>query len=131
MSTKAGQALTGLPNTATDKASELLEDYSMQADALEMFAESKAEQMFEGDTRLSKAGQVGTVLTVVTLGLTIILGILVYSEVKTALPTPSDPELENASTNSTSTFSDAMELAPVIMIVLLAAVVLAVVQRFR
>jgi len=77
------------------------------------------------------AKQTQTVLTVVTLGLVIILGILVYSEVEQGLPTPSNTDLSNASSNATGDFSSAMELAPVIMIVLIAAVVLGVVQRFR
>lgn len=124
---KAGQALNGL----YDKARDTIEEYNANADALEAVGENKAEEMFDGDTRLSKPAQTGTVLTVVSLGITIIIGILVYSQVKTALPTPSDPDLQNASENSTGTFADAMELAPVIMIVLLSAVVLAVVQRFR
>ncbi len=127
MSTKPGQALSGL----TDKARDTIDEYNMQADALEAFAENKAEEMFDGDTRLGRAAQTGTVLTVVTLGITIIIGILVYSEVKGALPKPEDENLKNASENSTETFAQSMELAPVIMIVLLAAVVLAVVQRFR
>lgn len=75
--------------------------------------------------------QVGTVLTVVTLGITILVGLLIYGQIESSLPTPSNNQLSNATDNSTETFADAMELAPVIMIILLAAVVLAVVQRFR
>lgn len=77
------------------------------------------------------SGQSGAVLTVVVVGIIIIIGILVYSEIESALPTPSNNDLSNASSNATGTFGDAMELAPVILIVLIASVVLAVVQRFR
>lgn len=100
-------------------------------DSLEQRGERKAEQHFSGETRLGRAAQVGTVLTVVTLGITILVGILIYSQVNSSLPQPTNSDLSNASSNSTGTFADAMELAPVIMIILLAAVVLAVVQRFR
>lgn len=151
----ARQALTGAKNRAADtlnqKASEVslvgrsgdhaklrrsegtssLADIPAWMDYLEAKGERKAEEQFDGDTRTGRAAQVGTVLTVVTLGLSIIIGILIYSQVQTALPTPSNNDLANASDNATGTFADAMELAPVIMIVLLAAVVLAVVQRFR
>lgn len=80
-----------------------------------------------GDVR----GQTSAVLTVVVVGIVIIVGILVFSEIQSALPTPSNSDLSNASSNATDTFSDAMELAPVILVVLIASVVLAVVQRFR
>lgn len=83
------------------------------------------------ESGLRRAGQIGTMLTVVTLGLVIILGILVYSEVETALPQPSNSNLSNASDNATGDFADAMELAPVLLIVLIASLVLAVVQNFR
>lgn len=99
-------------------------------DHLEAKGEQKA-QRFDGDTIVGRAAQTGTVLTVVTLGITILVGILIYSQINSSLPSPDNTELSNASQNSTGTFADAMELAPVIMIVLLAAVVLAVVQRFR
>jgi len=82
-------------------------------------------------TRMGQRAQSGAVLTVVVVGIIIIIGILVYSEIQSALPTPSNNDLSNASNNATSTFGDAMELAPVILIVLIASVVLAVVQRFR
>lgn len=101
-------------------------------DALERLGERKADSIVpDGDTRAHEAAQTGTVLTVVTLGITIIIGILIYGQVQSALPSPGNSDLQNASDNSTQTFADAMELAPVIMLVLLASVVLAVVQRFR
>jgi uncharacterized membrane protein len=88
-------------------------------------------QTFNGDTVAGRAAQTGTVLTVVTLGITILVGILIYSQIQSSLPTPQNTQLSEASSNATDTFAQSMELAPVIMIVLLAAVVLAVVQRFR
>lgn len=80
---------------------------------------------------IHRANQVGTVIQVGVIGLAILIIILVYSQVNDSLPTPSNTDLANAQTNATDTFAQAMELAPVIMIVLLAAVVIAVVQRFR
>lgn len=75
--------------------------------------------------------QTSAVLTVVVVGVVIIVGILIYSQIQTSLPAPSNSQLKSASQNATDTFGDAMELAPVILVVLVASVVLAVVQRFR
>jgi len=75
--------------------------------------------------------QTSAVLTVVVVGVVIIVGILIYSQIQTSLPAPSNSDLDSASQNATDTFGDAMELAPVILVVLVASVVLAVVQRFR
>jgi hypothetical protein len=115
-----------------DTIGEKAEEVGFLLDALEMRGEAKADKLFgDGDSLAHSVGQTGTVLTVVTLGITILIGILIYGQIDSSLPSPSNSDLQNASSNSTSTFADAMELAPVIMIVLLAAVVLAVVQRFR
>lgn len=135
MPTKATAAakLSGLKHSI----SETVSAYNTMADHAEERSEERVEAFVDEhmDTstpfRKGVAKQVGSVLTVVTLGLSIILGILVYSQVQTALPTPQNSELKNASDNSTGTFADSMELAPVIMIVLLASVILAVIQRFR
>lgn len=94
-------------------------------------AEATAEQSFEGDTRVSKAMQAGTVLSIVTVAVIAIIGILIYSQVNTSLPNPQNAELNNASTNVTGGFADGMNLLPVVFIVMVAALVIAVVQRFQ
>lgn len=133
MPTKATAAISAVKNSIGDHVSA----YNAMADHAEERSEERVEAFIDEhmDTstpvRKGVAKQVGSVLTVVTLGLSIILGILVYSQVQTALPQPENAELKNASDNSTGTFADSMELAPVIMIVLLASVILAVIQRFR
>lgn len=117
---------------AGGKANDLLNEAAFGLDALERMGEEKADSIVpEGDSVAHEAAQTGTVLTVVTLGITILIGILIYGQIQSSLPSPGNSDLQNASDNSTSTFADAMELAPVIMLVLLASVVLAVVQRFR
>lgn len=75
-------------------------------------------------------GQVGTVITIVTIGIVAIIGILIYSQVNTALPSPDNSELNNSSTSVTEGFGSAMQLIPVVLIVLVASLVIAVVQRF-
>jgi len=75
-------------------------------------------------------GQVGTIITVVTIGIVAIIGILIYSQVDDSLGDPSNTDLANAQDNVTEGFGNAMDLVPVVLIVLIASLVIAVVQRF-
>lgn len=75
-------------------------------------------------------GQVGTVIAVVTIGIVAIIGILIYSQVNNSLADPTNSDLNNAKTNVTEGFGDAMQLVPVVLIVLVASLVIGVVQRF-
>lgn len=106
---------------------ELGDEVEFWAGALDKYTE---ERLGGGDGWV-RAAQTQAVLTVVVLGIVLLIGTLIYSQIDSALPAPSNSKLANASTNVTNTFADTMDLAPVIMIVLIAGVVLAVVQRFR
>jgi len=75
-------------------------------------------------------GQVGTVITVVTIGIVAIIGILIYSQVDQSLPQPVNSDLNNSSDSVTEGFGSAMQLVPIVLIVLVASLVIAVVQRF-
>jgi len=81
-------------------------------------------------------GQVGTIIAVVTLGIVAIIGTLIYSQVLQSLGDPSgtDPanrtQLENSTVDVTGGFGSAMQLVPVVLIVLVASLVIGVVQRF-
>ena len=77
------------------------------------------------------AQQAATVLNVIVVAVIAIIGILIYSQVSTSLPDPSNSELSSASGNVTSGFADGMNLLPVVFVVMIAALVIAVVQRFR
>lgn len=112
------------------QADETLSNYKAGAEYVEREAEARVDPYFS-DTRMGRAMQTGTMITAVTLGLTIIIGILIYDQVQNALPTPTNTDLSNASDNTTSDFANAMELAPVVILVMIAALVLAVVQRFQ
>jgi hypothetical protein len=72
---------------------------------------------------------VDQMLAVVVIGIVIIVGILVYGEIESSLPAP-DGQLADTSDNATNTFGDAMELAPVVLLVIIASLILAVVRRF-
>ena len=94
-------------------------------------AQEHAKAKHPGDSKMSKAAQSGTVLQVVTVGVISIIGILIYSQIQTSLPTPENTQLANSTENVTDGFADAMNLLPVVFVVLVAALVIAVVQRFR
>jgi len=85
----------------------------------------------------SERGQVGTVITVVTIGIVAVIGILIYSQVNQSLfgdlsdtDAANQTQLENSSEDVTGGFGSAMNLIPVVLIVLVASLVIAVVQRF-
>jgi len=80
---------------------------------------------------LRQAGQVGTIISVVVIGVVALIGVLIFARVNSSLPTPSDPRLANASTEVTDGFAGALELVPVVLLVLIAALVIGVVQRMR
>jgi CDP-diglyceride synthetase len=75
-------------------------------------------------------GQVGTVISVVTIGIVAIIGILIYSQVNQSLPAPENSDLNNSSEEVTDGFGSAMNLVPIVLIVLVASLVIAVVQQF-
>ena len=81
--------------------------------------------------RAYQANQAQTTIGACIIGIAILVIVLVYSQVEQSLPTPTNVQLANASTNVTATFAASMELAPVILIVLVASVILLVVNRFR
>lgn len=99
----------------------------------------EAATRFNPDTRLGRAAQSGTVMTVVTLGIVALIGILVFSEVNDALgdigstneSKSNYSELAGPQDSLVTGFGNSMELVPVVLIVLIAAVVLGVVQRMR
>lgn len=80
---------------------------------------------------LRKAGQVGTVISVVVIGVVALIGILIFAQVSEALPTIDNTALSTASTGVTDGFASAMELVPIVLLVLIAALVIGVVQRMR
>ena len=81
------------------------------------------------DGPVQRAANAGTVIAVVVIGVVTLVGILIMSEVNDALPT--DHALNGTSDDIITGFGDAMGLVPIIMLVLLASVVIAVVNRMR
>lgn len=83
----------------------------------------------ESEDRCLEAGQISTIVTVVTVGLVAIIGILIFDDVDQAVDVGTG-RLGNAESNVTDGFGDAMDLVPVVLLVLVASLVIAVVQQF-
>jgi len=75
--------------------------------------------------------QAGTVISVVVIGVIALIGILIFAQIEDALPAIDNTELDAASTSVTDGFGNAMELVPIVLLVLIAALVITVVQRMR
>ena len=80
---------------------------------------------------LRKAGQVGTVISVVVIGVVALIGILIFAQVSDALPTIDNTQLQNSSTSDVEVFAGTLKLVPVVLLVLVSALVIGVVQRMR
>ena len=84
-----------------------------------------------GDGQLARAAQAGTVISVVVIGVIALVGVLIFAQVEQALPTIDNNQLDNSTTSVVEGFAGAMELIPVVLLVLVAALVIGVVQRMR
>ena len=76
-------------------------------------------------------GIVNSVITVVVVGVVGIVGILIFSEVDQAITIADTSPLYNSSEALSDGFGSAMELLPIVLIVLVASLVIAVIGRFR
>lgn len=80
----------------------------------------------------AQGGIVGSVITVVIVGVVGVIGILIFAEVNTAIDfTGASNSTDAAATSLEDGFGSAMELLPIVMIVLVASLVIAVISRFR
>lgn len=84
--------------------------------------------LLPGEPQLHR-GQTDTIITVVVIAVVAIVGILIYSQVDDTIDVTGD--LATTQTNLTDGFGDAMELVPIVLIVLVAALVIGVISRFR
>jgi len=84
-----------------------------------------------GDGRLHRAGQVGTIISVIVIATVALVGTLILAQIEGALPTIENQQLNESSASILSGFSGAMELVPVVLLVLVASLVILTVQRMR
>jgi len=82
-------------------------------------------------TGVGRVQQTSTVIAAVVIGVVAIVGIYIYDQVYSTMPTPENSDLANSTDSVTGGFGAAMEFVPVILIVLMAVVVIGAVQRLR
>jgi len=105
------------------------------------YAEPAAARVPGNGGRVHRAGQVGTIISVIVIATVALVGTLVLSQVEGALPKDAlygDPtnetnptQLGQSSEAILSGFSGSMELIPVVLLVLVASLVILTVQRMR
>ena len=88
------------------------------------------------DPTATRAQNAATVISVVVIGVVALVGLLIFGQIYDAMPLDSDVfadggALEGVPDAILGGFGDAMEFVPIILLVLLASVVIAVVQRMR
>ena len=102
-------------------------------------AEEKADRRYDANgSVVQRALHAQTVITVVVIGVVALVGILILNQVFNAMPEMStdeeDPDYHVLAESRDSIMDGAggaFEFVPIIMLVLLAAVVIAVIQRMR
>ena len=95
------------------------------------WAQPAAESVPGNGGPLQRAAQVGTIITVVIIGVVALIGILIFAQINSALPAIDNTQLNASADGVTGGFANAMELIPIVLLVLVAALVIGVVQRMR
>lgn len=80
-------------------------------------------------TLTRKASQMGTFNSMVASAVTLIVGVLIFNSINGSLPSTTGGI--NASTSVVPTIESAFQLAPIVLVVLVAALILAQVSGFR
>jgi len=93
------------------------------------------------DPTATRAQNAATVISVVVIGVVALVGLLIFGQIYDAMPVDSDVFADGSNGEEGALygvpdailagFGDAMEFVPIILLVLLASVVIAVVQRMR
>jgi len=78
-----------------------------------------------------RAAQVGTIISVVVISVVALVGLLVLAQISEALPTINNPQLNDSQGAILGGFAGAMDLVPVVLLVLVASLVIGIVQRLR
>jgi len=85
----------------------------------------------DGSGPVHAVRQAGTIISVVVIGVIALIGILIFAQINSSLPSISNTQLNDSATSVTDGFANAMELVPIVLLVLVAALVITVVQRMR
>jgi len=118
-------------SAARREGRELKQETLMRAVA--MLAQLDAMASGSGERRQARAQQgiVGAVITAVVVGVVGIVGLLIFSEVNQTISLPSGSNLTDTQTNLEDGFGSAMDLIPIVLVVLIASLVISVISRFR
>jgi hypothetical protein len=95
------------------------------------WGEPAAAQVPGNGGQLQRAAQVGTVISVVVLSVVALVGVLIIAQINSALPAIDNSQLNSTSGAILSGFNGAMQLFPVVLLVLVASLVIGIVQRLR
>jgi len=121
-----------LTNTLNSKLKALLATLAtLTGYARQEWGEPAAEALPGSGGPVHRAAQAGTVISVVVIGVIALIGILIFAQVSDALPDIQNTQLNNSASNVTTGFANAMELIPIVLLVLVASLVISVVQRMR
>jgi|SRR6056297_1157613 len=121
-----------LKSAGTAKLKALLATLSMLAGvARQEWGEPAAESIPGNGGAVQRAAQVGTIISAVVIGVVALIGILIFAQINSSLPTIQNDQLNASSASVTDGFANAMELVPIVLLVLIAALVIGVVQRMR
>jgi hypothetical protein len=125
------ETIRKLVSAARREGRELKEETLMRAVA--MLAQLDAMASGSGERRQARAqsGIVGAVITAVVVGVVAIVGLLIFSEVNQTIELPSGSNLTSTQTNLEDGFGSAMDLVPIVLVVLIASLVISVISRFR
>ncbi len=84
----------------------------------------------EGANKYKEQAQVSSVMTVIIVAITLIIGIFVFSEVETTMPNPTNSDLNATATSVTNNVASGFDLMSIIPIVLGATVILGLIINF-
>jgi len=104
---------------------------SLASYARDRWGEPAAARVPGNGGQLQRAAQVGTVISVVVLSVVALVGVLIIAQINSALPSIQNNQLNDTSTAILDGFNGAMELFPVVLLVLVASLVIGIVQRLR
>jgi len=96
------------------------------------FARDRRAPEYDPDAGLvQRAGQVGTIISVIVVAVVALVGTLILAQINSALPTIDNTQLSESQTSILDGFAGAMDLVPIVLLTLVAALVIGVVQRLR
>ena len=91
--------------------------------------ETYEEQRERGRGRVMSVAVTGTIMTVVVAAVVLLVGVLVFSQVASTMPTPDNGQLANTTDSIVSTTGNVFDLAVVVLVVLVASAILGIVMR--